>query len=1235
VLDAVIGALTMALLVQCPNPKCGKPVSFSEELAGLTVHCHHCGTNFKTSGSDSGVDQAAAGAGGAEIPQQVGRFQIREVLGAGAFGTVYRAFDPNLDREVALKVPQSGTLESPQAIERFLREAKTAARLRHANIVPIYETGQHGNHPYIVFAFIEGRALSTLLDEGPVDFARTAEIVRSLADALAYAHAEGIVHRDVKPANVMVDKTGRPHLMDFGLAHRQDARTRLTRVGAVLGTPGYVAPEQARGQTGKPLPAGDQYSLGVVLYEMLCGRKPFEGPPEIVLFHAIQTPPAAPRSLNPALPAELEAICLKAMAKVPEDRFAGCAELMSALQAWLALNAATPRRASQPSPAVDEMVRAGPTPLAPVRNPPLVTAPDLLVHKPARWRGWTGYVLAGGAAALLLVGITLLLPPSDKAPPVTDPMPEPPPIVAPSPEVARFAELLKSGRQALTDARFGDAVKDLTEAGKLQPGHADVPGLLKQAREMRDFRRLLEEAHEFLEKRELEQAGGKLDEAAKLRLADPALQMARQELEEFWKRTRLQKQLLEKAQAFLPKREFEKAREQIKEAAKLDSAGPAVVKVCEELKQQEAAYDKVWQKAIDDWQAADRAWDAGRAPEEARTFLLGVADEFRGWEWRYLWRRFQPAKELQTLRGHTYRVQSVAFSPDGKRLACGVGTADQIVQLWDVTTGLKLLAFRGSGGAVHSVAFSPDGKRLATGSINNTVELWDTDTGQRLQSLKGHTALVRSVAFSPDGKRLASASDDGTVELWDAITGKELRAFRGHTNSVSSVVFSPDGKRLASASTDGTVRLWDPGKSVQILRGHKDLVYSVVFSPDGKRLASASITVKLWDATTGKEIQTLRRHTGSYVLSVAFSPEGRRLATGSLDKTVKLWDATTGEEIQTLRGHTGSVDSVAFSPDGKRLASSGRDKTVKLWDVSQRPQILRGHTGQVWSVSFSPDGKRLASGSWDKTVKLWDAMTGQELQTLSGHTGDAASVAFSPDAKRLASGSGDETVKLWDMSTGTQLKTLWGHSGAVKSVAFSPDGKRFVSGSSDETVKLWDATTGQALQTLSGHLRAVTSVTFSPDGKRFVSGSSDETVKLWDATTGQVLHTLSGHTGRVTSVAFSPDGKRLVSGSWGQTVKLWDVTSGQVLHTLNGHTGRVTSVAFSRDGKRLASGSSDKTIKLWDVRTGKELLTLRGHTDTIYGVAFSRDGALLASGSADQTIILWNGGALPAGVPGS
>jgi WD40 repeat protein/serine/threonine protein kinase len=646
---------------------------------------------------------------------------------------------------------------------------------------------------------------------------------------------------------------------------------------------------------------------------------------------------------------------------------------------------------------------------------------------------------------------------------------------------------------------------------------------------------------------------------------------------------------------------------------------------------------------------ADRAWHEnqmvrmeellqGQRPEETG------GEDLLGFEWHYLWRLRH--SWLGSLQGHTAGVVSVAFSPDGRRLASG--SWDRTIKVWEAKAGKELLTIKDAHGPV---AFSPDGTRLASASQGRTVQVWDAATGQLTLTLKGHTGVVQSVAFSPDGKRLASGGEHlvgdrdgpGELKVWDVATGQKVLSVQGQTGGVTSVCFSPDGTRLASASVDlvdpirrpSAVKVWDAatGLEVRSLKGHIYTVYAVCYSPDGQRLASANGDgkVKVWDVATGREVLTLVGHAG-LVYGVCYSPDGRRLASASTDRTVRVWDAASGQVVRTLKGHTESVKGVAFSPDGQQLASASEDRTVKVWDATtdQDALSLQEHRGGFLSVACSPDGRRLASTSGDNAVEVWDTTTGQQTLTLKGHAGLVVGVAFSPDGRHLASASWDKTVRVWNAGTGQETLTLKGHAGWVHSVAFSPDGQRLATGSAGPEfhkpgeIRIWDVQTGREALFLNGHTAEVSGVAFSPDGRWLASASFDRTVKVWDAATGREHFSLQGHSANVTSVCFSPDGRRLASASGDRTVRVWDSLTGRMVLTLTGHTDEDRSVAFTPDGHRLASASKDQTVKVWDTTTGEEALTLQGHTSVVTGVAFSPDGRRLVSSSIDGTVKVWD-----------
>jgi WD40 repeat protein/serine/threonine protein kinase len=1063
----------------------GLPLTTGEEPAGVVA-----GRRLDNGGASIEVGAVLSG-----------RYKLVQQIGEGGMGTVWVAQQTEpVKRLVALKVIKPG-MDSRQVLARFEAERQALALMDHPNIARVLDAGtMTTGRPYFVMELVKGVPLTKYCDEYRLTPRQRLELFVSVCQAIQHAHQKGIIHRDVKPSNVLVaryDGTPVPKVIDFGVAkatvQQLTEHILVTGFGAVVGTLEYMSPEQAELIQLDIDTRSDVYSLGVLLYELLTGTTPLEKKRlkqaallEVLRLIRVEEPPkpstrlssteelpslAANRGLEPRkvsrlVRGELDWIVMKALEKDRNRRYETANGLAMDVQRYLA----------------DEPVLAGPPSTTyrlrkfARRNKGVLTAATLV------------------SAALALAVVVL----------------------------------------AISNVRIKDAL------GQAETNAATA------AQRAEDLARRLHIDHVNLAHREVM--------ANKVARAD------------------------------------------------------ALLADCE----------------------------PGR----------------RGWEWAYTKRLCHlEAMTLGGLRDHASAVAGARrTSPSTVALLATHDPDDTIT---------SLLA---ENGTVRSVAFSPDGRRIASAHDDGSVVLWDPRTGQEIRSLTGHLGRVSSVTFDDDGGRLISGGFDGTVRVWDANTGQQIFVLPGHSRPVVSVAFRPSANQAASSEYAGfktsstlgfEIKQWDllRGREIRTLHHVPGWSYSVVaFTPDGRRLLSSwdwSRYLDIWDAESGEKIESRPHPNPFHGLSV--SPDGR-LAFGYLDGTVGLSGPGLGRDIQALRGHS-SLPVVAFSRGGTRLASGGEDGTIQVWSVADGSEVtyLRGHTDGITALAFSPGGSFLVSGSLDGTVKLWDighardpypltvagwgmrvrfspdgrrTAIASSMLTVADTTSNRplfhitysvslTALAFSRDGRFIATGASDQ-VRLWDAETGQPVADSQQHDG-IGAVAFGA-GNLLASAGDDGTVRFWAVPTCQAGSVLDAHPGGTFGLAFDPAGTTLASLGWDGTVCLWDAPRSRLIRPLGRTVQRKgdnwgDALAFSPDGRRLAVACFDGTVHVWEVASGDEVFTLRGHTREVTSVAYSPDGRRIAAAGWDSTIKLWDAASGDEVFTLRGHTRGVLGLAFAPTGS--------------------------
>jgi WD40 repeat protein len=954
--------------------------------------------------------------------KELNQYRILGPLGEGGMAAVYKAYQPSMDRQVAIKILPRLYAAEPGFLARFEQEARVIASLEHPHIIPVHDFGEADNYTYLVMRFVEGGTLADLLGKAPIPLVEIQRIIGQIAGALDYAHGRGVIHRDVKPTNVLVDPQRNCLLTDFGIAKMVEGTSALTVSGAFLGTPKYASPEQARGEklTGR----SDVYSLGIILYEMATGRPPFEAEtPMALIFKHANDPLPLPRSINEDVPEQLENVILKALAKSKEDRYATAGELAAALKS-VSLTAPTPTPSPDPSPATVRRVEARPS-------------------RPLPWR-WIG--IGGGALIGIIaigVGLVLFLPMLSASP-----TPEP---LKPTSTIAVAVD-----QPTLTpDSGLTPLIR--------QPDSANLITIFNVQNLVEDWLLTLGsiEAIELSPSGDvLAVAGGMgtwlfdVETMNTLRLLNPGSIV----IDLSWSPDGTSI-----ATASI---------DGVADLWNADSGELVVSLFGHEASLGAIAWspDGAW-VATSAFDGSIRIWDANSG--ESAQVIDDISSGTISLVWNphsdviaagsqdgtiRVWDAY--AGTMMMLLGqHDGAVEALDVGPSGTLVASG-GT-DGRVKIWNVDTSSLVADLDAYGFEVADVAWSPDGERLAEssglGSLGH-VGIFDVESEEKQDALD-EVFLDYTVAmdWSVSGDLIAGATRRGDLVVWDGVTGQVLHELRFHGYEATGVSWSPDGSQLASTTSEGIIQLWNANQGIEAFWGFVDApAQGVAWSPDGTTIAVPA-TDGIAYLLEAEDLSILDEYRSGeeFAYSSSWSSDGTRLALAAETGSLTIWDTATGGRIASLEGHGDFVEDVAWEPGTKLLASVGNDRTLRVWDADGGIELYRLQLDAAQTrVAWSPTGEKIAIGGLDGSVQILDGEDGEQQHVLDPINSISA-LAWSPDGSMLAVGTDTGDLIFYDASTGEELLSLPAHNGKLTGLAFSQDGTKIGTSGFDGGVIIW------------------------------------------------------------------------------------------------------------------------------------------------------------------------------------
>ncbi len=1031
---------------------------------------------------------------------KIGRYKLLQQIGEGGCGVVYMAeqLEP-VRRRVALKVIKLG-MDTKSVIARFEAERQALALMDHPNIAKVFDAGAtETGRPYFVMELVRGIKITDYCDQNNLSTEERLKLFTQVCHAIQHAHQKGIIHRDIKPSNVLVTisepgSPGTPKVIDFGIAkattdQRLTDKTVFTAFEQFMGTPAYMSPEQAMMTSLDIDTRTDIYALGVLLYELLTGRTPFDA--KDLMAAGLDAMRRIIHEQEPVRPSTRLSTMLEAdLTIVAKHRLSEPAKLGTLLRGdldWIVMKALEKDRTRRYETATglaadvqrhldNEPVTACP-PGAAYRFQKLVrrnklafaagTAVALALVFGVVASTWQAVRATNAEQAATLAGKRAEQQAQLAAQEATRATAEATRATSVATAARRYAYAaeINVALQALAENNLSRA-RELLDRQQPKAGEDDLRGFewrylwrLCQGDEIATFRDEAAHGAAFsADGRLFAYAGGKIivrDAASRKIIAtlpSPATTLS------FSLRTNL-----------------------------LASGHDTGVKLWN---------TETWQEL----RALPDTMHPSLFSPDGRWLLTGATEGFRVWDTQ-TWQPVGVCAGAPRVRWQTRNA--VAFSPDSQFLVtiAGDGSTGYHFRVWRLPGLEELPSLRlglgAFGSAVFShpgsVAFSVDGRFVLAGLWDGQLAVWDFATRKVVPTGKEHTAWVTVIAVAPDGTTFATASSDRTVNLWDAGTFKHIARLRGHVGEVWSLAFSPDGHTILSGSAEGTTKLWsaDTRHSDPVMEGSSVVVG---FIGGGRSLiARTSNGVCAWTPETGARaefpIPTNPPISGITLPPYHMKPDEPFCALGRTDGTLEVWHLTTGAKVSAWPAHADGIGAVAFSSDAKRLATGTTKGELKIWDLATRREGTR--IGPVHSkllcLAFSPDGKTLAASGESSRVWLWEADTGRQVVELPRHGTLVTSLAFSLDGKLLATASLGNDARVWDLPSGKLRATLRGHVQGVIAVAFSPDGKTLATGSDDDKVKLWNVATHQELATipLGGLLKTLA---FSPDGRMLAIG---------------------------------------------------------------------------------------------------------------------------------------------------